>query len=65
MHEVALIKRKLADSKLKISLHILKRGIMTPVSSVLDYKFVLPSPNRSVFAGLPAKPKEKKKRKKR
>jgi len=44
---------------------MLRKGLMTPVSSVLDYKFILPSPNRSVFAGLPPKPKERKKRKKK
>ena len=43
---------------------MLRKGIMTPVTSVSDNKIKLPSPNRAVFAGLPIKPKEKKKRKK-
>jgi hypothetical protein len=64
MHEIALIKRKLADQRLKVSLQTLRSGIMTPVTNMSDNKFVLPSPNRLVFAGLPPKPKEKRKRRK-
>jgi len=59
-----LIKRKLADERLKVSIQMLRKGIMTPIANVADNKFKLPSPNRLVFAGLPPKPKEKKKRKK-